>query len=51
MEFSILAESALSGLSELELDLTFPENGDMSTNTSNPHPLITRLQCNIPRAQ
>ena len=44
MEFSILAEAALSGLSELELDLTFREDEDMSTNTSNPHPLITRLQ-------
>ncbi|KAF8692312.1 hypothetical protein AX14_010128 [Amanita brunnescens Koide BX004] len=43
MALSTLSETALSGVSEFELDLTFPDN-DVDVNMNDPHPLITRLR-------
>jgi hypothetical protein len=41
MTLSTLPEAALSGLSEFEVELTFP---DLDVNMIDPHPLITRLR-------
>ena len=43
MALSTIPEAALSGLSEFEVELTFP-NHNMNINTSDPHPLITRFR-------
>ena len=43
MALSTLPEAALSGPSEFEVELTFPDH-NLDVNMNDPHPLITRLR-------
>ena len=44
MALATLPEATISGLSELELDISFPDAVNVNVNMNNPHPLVTRLR-------